>query len=210
MFIEYIDANNLYGWAMCKKLPIDDFMKEQDLSIFTDDFIKNYNKKSDKGYLFHVDINYLQEIRELHVDLPFLHAKMQVDKVNKLVANVHDKNNYVVHVYALKQALNHGLVLKKVHEVISFRQEAWLESYIEMNTALRTQAKNDFEKDYFKLKNNSAYGKTMENIRKHGDIYLVTNDKKRSILASEPNYHTTKNISKNLLIMEMKKSYIYT
>ena len=79
-----------------------------------------------------------------------------------------------------------------------------------MNTALRTQAKNDFEKDYFKLKNNSAYGKTMENIRKHGDIYLVTNDKKRSILASEPNYHTTKNISKNLLIMEMKKSYIYT
>ena len=135
---------------------------------------------------------------------------MQVNKVNKLVANVHDKNNYVVNVYALKQALNHGLVLKKVHEVISFRQEVWLESYIEMNTALRTQAKNDFEKDYFKLKNNSAYGKTMENIRKHGDIYLVTNDKKRSILASEPNYHTTKNISKNLLIMEMKKSYIYT
>ena len=135
---------------------------------------------------------------------------MQVNKVNKLVANVHDKNNYVVNVYALKQALNHGLVLKKVHDVISFRQEVWLESYIEMNTALRTQAKNDFEKDYFKLKNNSAYGKTMENIRKHGDIYLVTNDKKRSILASEPNYHTTKNISKNLLIMEMKKSYIYT
>ena len=95
MFIEYIDANNLYGWAMCKKLPIDDFMKEQDLSIFTDDFIKNYNKKSDKGYLFHVDINYLQEIREFHVDLPFLPAKMQVNKVNKLVANVHDKNNYV-------------------------------------------------------------------------------------------------------------------
>ena len=79
-----------------------------------------------------------------------------------------------------------------------------------MNTALRTQAKNDFEKDYFELKSNSAYGKTMENIRKHGNIYLVTNDKKRSILASEPNYHATKNISRNLLIMEMKKSYIYT
>ena len=127
LFIEYIDANNLFGWAMCKKLLIDDFMKEQDLSIFIDDFIKNYNKKSDKGYLFNVDINSLQEIRELHVDLPFLSAKIQVNKVNKLVAKVHDKNNYVVHVYALKQALNHGLVLKKVHEVISFRQEAWLE-----------------------------------------------------------------------------------
>ena len=99
---------------------------------------------------------------------------------------------------------------KKVHEVISFRQEAWLKSYIEMNTALRTQAKNDFEKDYFQLKNNSAYGKTMENIRKHRDIYLVTNDKKRSILASEPNYHTTKHISKKLLIIEMNESYIYT
>ena len=121
LFIEYIDANNLYGWAMCKKLLIDDVMKEQDLSIFIDDFIKNYNKKSNKGYLFNVDINSLQEIRELHVDLPFLSAKIQVNKVNKLVANVHDKNNYVVHVYALKQALNHGLVLKKVHEMTSMK-----------------------------------------------------------------------------------------
>ena len=74
-----------------------------------------------------------------------------------------------------------------------------------MTTALRTQAKNDFAKDYFKLKSNSAYGKTMENIRKHRDIYLVTNDKKRSILGSEPNYHNTKHISKNLFIMEMKR-----
>ena len=108
LFIEYTDANNLYGWAMCKKSPIDNFMWEQDLSIFTDDFIKNYNENSDKGYLFDVDIDYIQEIRELHVDLPFLPDKMQVNKVNKLVANVHDKNNYVIHVYALKQALNNG------------------------------------------------------------------------------------------------------
>ena len=129
---------------------------------------------------------------------------MEVNKVNKLVANVHDKNNYVILAYALKQALNHGLVLNKVHEVISFRLEAWLKSYIEMNTALRTQAKNDFEKDYFKLKNNSAYGKTMENIRKHRDIYLVASDKKRSILASEPNFHATKYLSNDLLVMELK------
>ena len=178
LFIEYIDANNLHGWAMCKKLPIDTFMWEQDLSILTNDFIKNYNENSDKGYLFHVDITYPQEIRELHADLPFLPDKMQVNKINKLVGNVHDKNNYVIHVYALKQALNHGLLLKKVYEVISFRQEAWLKPYIAMNTALRTKAKNYFEKDYFKLKNNSAYGKTMENIRKHRDVYLFTSDKK--------------------------------
>ena len=77
-----------------------------------------------------------------------------------------------------------------------------------MNTELRTKAKNDFEKEYFKIKNNSVFGKTMENIRKHRDIRLVTIDKKRSILASEPNYHATKNISEDLLIMEMKKHEI--
>ena len=91
---------------------------------------------------------------------------MEVNKVNKLVASVHYKNNYVIHIYALKQALNHGLILKKVHAVISFNHAAWLKPYIDMNTELRTQAKNDFEKNYLKLKNNSAFGKTMENIRK--------------------------------------------
>ena len=96
-----------------------------------------------------------------------------------------------------------------MHKVISFRQGAWLEPYITMNTELRTKANNEFEKDYYKLKNNSVYGKTMENIRKHRDIHLVTNDKKRSKLVSEPNYHATKCISKNLLVMEMKKREIY-
>ena len=130
---------------------------------------------------------------------------MDVNKVNKLIASVHDKTNYVIHIYALKQALNHGLILKKVDAVINFNHAAWLKPYIDMNTELRAQAKNDFEKDYFKLKNNSAFGKTMENIRKHRDIKLVNNDKKRKVLASEPNYHATKPISKDLLIMEMKK-----
>ena len=134
---------------------------------------------------------------------------MDVNKVNKLIASVHDKNNYVIHIYALKQALNHGLILKKVHAVISFNHAAWLKPYIDMNTELRTNAKNDFEKDYFKLKNNSAYGKTMENIRKHRDISFVNNDKKRKVLASEPNYHPTKPISKDLLTMEMKKRELY-
>ena len=105
----------------------------------------------------------------------------------------------------MKQALNHGLILKRVHKVIEFEQEAWLKPYIMMNTELRMQAKNDFEKDFFKLMNNSVFGKTMENVRNHRDIKLVTTDKRRSILASEPNYHSTKYISKDLLIMEMKK-----
>ena len=92
----------------------------------------------------------------------------------------------------------------KVHRVIEFRQEEWLRPYIEMNTKLRMQAKNDFEKDFFKLMNNAVFGKTMENVRNHRDIKIVTTDKRRSILASEPNYHSTKYTSKDLLIMKMK------
>ena len=88
---------------------------------------------------------------------------------------------------ALKQALNHGLILKKIHRVIKFNQRAWLKPYVDMNTKLRTEAKNQFEKDFFKLMINSVFGKTSENVRKHGDIKLVTTDEKRSKLISEPN-----------------------
>ena len=105
---------------------------------------------------------------------------------------MYDKNNYVVHIRSLKQALEHGLILKKVHRVIQFNQEAWLKECIDMNTELRKQTKNDFEKDFFKLMNNSVFGKTMENVRKHRDIKLVTTDKRRNQLVSKPNYHATK------------------
>ena len=102
--------------------------------------------------------------------------------MNKLLFNVNDKKNYVVHIKALKQPLNYGLILKKVDRVIQFNQKAGLKPYINMNTKLRTEAKNDFEKDFFKLMNNSVYGKTMENVRKHRDIKLLTTDKKRNQL----------------------------
>ena len=102
-----------------------------------------------------------------------------------------------MHIRVLKQVLSHGLVLQKVHRLIKFNQEAWLKPYIDMNTKLRKEAKNEFEKDFFKLMNNSVFGKTMENVRKHRDIKLVTTDKRRNQLASEPNYHTTKFYSKS-------------
>ena len=130
---------------------------------------------------------------------------MKIINFTKLVCNLNDKENYPVHVLTLKQALNHGLKLSKIHRVVEFRQEDWLKPYIDMNTELRKHGKNDFEKDFFKLMNNSVFGKTMENVRNHRDIKIVTTDKRRSILASEPNYHSTKYISKDLLIMEMKK-----
>ena len=133
---------------------------------------------------------------------------MKIEKVEKLVANLHDKTEYVIHIRNLKQALNHGLVLKKVHRVIKFNQNAWLKPYIDMNTDLRKKAKNDFEKDFFKLMNNAVFGKTMENVRKHRDIKLVTTERRRNYLVSEPNYHTTKFFTENLLAIEMKKTEI--
>ena len=118
------------------------------------------------------------------------------------------KKKYVVHIKSLKQALNHGLKFKKVHRIIEFNQEAWLKPYIDMNTELRKLAKNDFEKDFFKLMNNAVFGKTMENIRKHRDIKLVTTDKRRNKLVSEPNYHTMNYISEDLSIIEMNKTKV--
>ena len=137
--------------------------------------------------------------------MPFLPERMKIDKIQKLVCNLHDKKKYVVHISILKQALNHVLRLKKVHRVIEFNQEAWLKKYIDMNTELRKKASNDFEKDFFKLTNNAVFGKTMENVRKHRDIKLVKIDHKRNKLVLEPNDHTINLTSENLSIIEMKK-----
>ena len=141
-----------------------------------------------------------------HKELPFLPGRTKLQKVEKLVCSIEDKEKYVIHIRALKQALNNGLKLKKVHRVIRFMQKAWLKPYIDMNTKLRKEAKSEFEKDFFKLMNNSVFGKTMENVRKHRDIKLVTTEEKRIKLVSEPNYHTTKQFSENLLAIEMKKN----
>ena len=142
-YLQYWDVNNLYGWAMSQKLPVNNFEWIKDTSQFNEDFIKNYNEESDEGYFLEVDVQYLEKLHELHNDLPFLPERMKIEKVEKLVANLHDKTEYVIHIRNLKQALNHGLVLKKVHRVIKFNQNAWLKPYIDMNTDLRKKSKND-------------------------------------------------------------------
>ena len=178
------------------------------MHLINEDFIKNYNENNDKGYILEVDVKYPKRLHELHSDLPFLSERMEVNKCKKLVCNLFNKKKYVAHINALKQALTHGLKLKNIHRIIEFNQEAWLKPYIDMNTELRKEAKNDFEKYLFKLMNNSVFGKTMENIRKHRDIKIVTTDKKRSKLVSEANYHTINLISEDLLIIEMKKTKV--
>ena len=152
-----------------------------------------------------VDVDYSQELHELHSDMLFLPERMVINNTKKLLCNLCNKRNYVTHVSVLKQALNHGLKLRKVHKVVEFDQEAWLKEYIDFNTELRKNALNDFEKDFFKLMNNAVFGKTMENVRKHRDIKLVRTDHRRNKLVSEPNYHTMKLIDDNLAIIEMSK-----
>ena len=205
-YLTYLDANNLYGWAMSQKLPVNGFKWYNDhLSDFNEEFIKNYNENSDEGYFLEVDIEYPKQLWSSHKDLPFLPERKKLEKVEKLVCSIEDKEKYVIHIRALKQALNNGLKLKKVHRVIKFQQKAWLKSYTDMNTKLRKEAKNEFEKDFFKLMNNSVFGKTMENVRKNRDIKLVTKEEKINKLVSETNYHTTKHLPDNLLAIEIKR-----
>ena len=156
-YIQYLDANNLYGAAMSKKLPMKGFKWMDDISRIDEEFIKGYDENSNKGYVLEVDVNYPQELYDIHSDMPFLPERMVINKTKKLVCNLHDKKKYVAHVSVLKQALNHGLKLAKVYRVIESEQEAWLKKYIDFNTDLRTKASNEFEKDFFKLMNNAVF-----------------------------------------------------
>ena len=207
----YLGANNLYGWGMSEDIPVDGFQWVKDLSQFNEDFIKNYDKNSNKGYFLELDVKYPKNLFNLHKDLRFLPERKKIKNVEKLVCDIEDKEKSVVHIRALKQALNnenHGLKLKQVHRVFQFNQKAWLKPYIDMNTKLRIEAKNDFEKDFFKLMNNSVFGKTMEFVKNYRDIKLVTTDKRRKRLVSEPSYHTHKTFSEHLMAIEMKKTKV--
>ena len=207
-YLMYLDGNNLYGWEMCKKFSIGDFKWADDLSKYTENYIKNYDKNSDYGSILETDVEYPKTLWGLHKDLAFLAERKKLGNVEKPVTSIEDKEKYVIHIRALKQVLNHELILRKVHRAIEFKQDAWLKPYIDMNTKLRTKAKNDFEKDFFKLMNNSVFGKTMENARNHRYIKLVTTNERRNKLVSEPNYRTTKHFSENLLAIVIRKTRI--
>ena len=131
-FLEHLDGNNLYGWAMIQPLPVDGFKFVKNVSKIDEHFIKNYDKDSDEGCILELDVEYPKNLHDLQSDLPFLLEKMKINKCNKLECNLHDKKISVVHIRSLKQALNHGLILKKVHRLIQFNPEAWLKPYIDL------------------------------------------------------------------------------
>ena len=128
-YLMYLDANNLYGWAMSKKLLVNGFKWKNDLSRFNENFIKNDNENSDVGYFLEVHMEYPKQWWSSHKDLPFLPDGRKLEKVKKFVCSIQDKEKYVIHIRALKQALNHGLILKDVHRVIKFNQEAYWYEY---------------------------------------------------------------------------------
>ena len=136
---------------MSQKLPVNGFIWYNNyLSDFNEEFIKNYDGNSDEGYFLEVDIEYPKTLWRSHKELPFLPEKKLLEKVEKLVCSIEDKEKYVIHIRALKQTLNNGLKLKEVHRIIKFQQKSWLKPYINMNTQLRNEAKSKFEKDFFK------------------------------------------------------------
>ena len=186
---------------MLQKLPVNDFEWIEDTLQFNKDFITNYNEEGDEWYFLEVDVQYPEKIHELHNNLPFLPERMKIKKFEKLVTNLHDKNEYVIRTRNLKLALNYGLVLKEVRRVNKFNQKAWLKPDIDMNTKLRKKAKNNFETDFVRLLNNASFGKTAQNVRK-----LVPTERRRNYLAEEQKYYTAKFFTENLLAIEMRKT----
>ena len=206
-YLMYVDANNLYGCAMSQKLPVNSF------NWLTDREIKNLFKVQVVQFwertpcILEVDLEYPEELHDLHNDYPLCPERVECDKgVKKLIPNLRHKNNYVVHYKTLMQYLNLGMELKKIHRGIRFKECDFLKPYIDMNTNLRTKAKNNFEKDFFKLMNNSVFGKTMENIRNRVNVKLVDTGEQFKKLAAKPNYESRKIFNENLVSVHMKKT----
>ena len=205
-YLMYVDANNLYGWAMSQKLPVHSFkwMSNKEIeNIFNNQIVQVWERTP---CILEVDLEYPEELHDLHNDYPLCPERVECDKgVKKLIPNLRDKNNYVVHYKTLMQCLRLGMKLKKIHRGIKFIECDFLKPYIDKNTNLRTQAKNNFEKDFFKLMNNSVFGKTMENIRNRVNVKLVDTGEQFKKLTAKPNYESRKIFNENLVSVHMKK-----
>ena len=206
-YIMYLDANNLYGWAMSQYLSTGGlrWLKQTEIDKLD---LNKYKDNSKRGIILEVDLEYPKELHDLHNDYPIAAEKVKVkneilsdyckqikDKhnistgqVQKLIPTLSNKEKYVLHYRNLQLHTDLGLKVTKIHRVLKFNQSAWLKEYINFNTEKRKQAKNAFEKDFFKIMNNSVFGKTMENIRKRVDVRLITEKNKLLKLASKPTF----------------------
>ena len=201
-YITYLDANNLYGYAMSKKLPTGGF------KWMTEEELENWRSF---GCVLEVDLEYSKELHNLHNDYPLAPERLMIDKVQKLIPNLNDKKHYVLHYESLKQYESLGLKITHIHRGIKFEESDWMKQYIDKNTRLRAETKKESEKEFFKLMNNSVYGKTIENLRKRVDISLVNSKKKAKRLTAKPNFKKCTIFCENpdFCAIEMRKTQIY-
>ncbi|KAL4092502.1 hypothetical protein QTP88_027003 [Uroleucon formosanum] len=205
-WIIYQDCNNLYGWAMSEYMPYGDFKwvkpELEGLNVLT--------PTSNMGRVYEVDVSYPQQLHDRHNDLPFLpqNSVPRGTKVRKLMATFEDKKNYIVHYQSLQQAIANGLIVEKVHRVLEFSQSPWLAQYINLNTEMRQKAKNDFEKDFFKLMNNAVFGKTMESVRKRIKMELVSSEQRLQKLINKTTFKHATNYSENLNAVTLENKII--
>ena len=227
-FIIYLDANNLYGYAMSQPLLMDSFawLSEEEFDGLD---ILNVSENSDIGYILEVDLEYPTELHDLHSDFPLCPEKVKItddmlspycqqlkedlglkeSSIDKLIPNLHNKTRYILHYKNLKLYLDLGMKLMKVHRVLTFHQSPWLKEYIDFNTEKRKLAANDFEKDFFKLLNNAAFGKTMENLRNRVNVELVTTEKRLLKLTKSPSFNHFRIFTPNIAAVNSKKTTLY-
>jgi hypothetical protein len=211
-YIMYLDATNLYGHSMS------DYLPEKNFAWLSENEIKNLNffnisDNADVGYILEVDLQYPSNLHNYHDDLPFCPENIipPKGKFPKLIPNLCHKTKYIIHYKNLKQCVSQGLILTKIHRVIKFNQSPWLKKYIDLNTQMRNASKNDFEKMFFKLMNNSVFGKTMENVDNRIDVKLVSHWEKvdrrvgAEILIAKPNFKNISVFDENLVAVQMNK-----
>lgn len=216
-FLIYLDCVNLYGFAMLQYLPTNnfEFLDNAEIEKFNIDSVK---RNSPRGYILEVDLEYSQELHDNHSDLPFAPEKYAPPNKTsvKLIANLHNKYKYIIHYVHLKECLNNGLKLLKIHRILAFDQSKFLEPYIKLNTQLRQNATSEFEKNFFKKQVNSIYGKTIQNKRNQVDVKLVNVwkdiwNKTNKLCGAEkyisaPNFKSLSVFSENLVAIQMQIS----
>ncbi|KAF0702093.1 Uncharacterized protein FWK35_00033771, partial [Aphis craccivora] len=162
-----------------------------------------------KEYIVEVDLYYPKELHDLHSDFPLApENSFDNEQLPKLLTTLYDKKKYIIHYETLKLYIKLGLKIEKIHRVLEFSRSPWLKDYIDFNTNLRSKAKNEFKKEYFKLMNNSVYGRTMMNVRNHVDIKLCTRKQQVDRLIVKPNFDRRTIFTEKLEAIHMKKSEI--
>ena len=228
--LSYIDQNNLYGSSLSKPLPHSEFSWVEDLSGFTNDFILNLDEKGEWGYTLEVNLDYPEHLHCKTSDFPlapesgsitedmftdFMLAHYQLTNPNtkykpsrKLLLTQYNREHYIVHYAVLKFYLKMGLILSKVHRVIKYKQKSWLKDFINYNSNQRALSSNDFDKAFYKLKNNALFGKTMQDVRKEINYKLITSEEKLIKLANSPFFHDRDLITDDIVGVHMMKSKV--